>query len=308
MLPAEISNFFVNIAPIINQTCNKWKCARSSCCCCLLCCCLHCCCCYSFLCCCCCCLIEMLYYLLQFLLPRLLLLQLLHRLVRSLQSIPFRSLIRLPVPLNFSITNKILFECFRLLVTLTFWAAFAKGRGGKGAKLSRAANAKSAVKNFAEICDVLLGSHSLSVCVSVFVSVSRGREPFICTSISPSTLAVALWRLQSPRLHLPTNYSRLQQSRAERGLHSTALLTANKELPGGHQESQLDSLSLNPSARQVLLAAILFLNVLFTALSALKIAQSSAPKNKGQQVAVRQAQVQHCKTRGREVRGQHKIM
>lgn len=198
------------------------------------------------------------------------------------------------MPLNFSITNKILFECFRLLVTLTFWAAFAKGRGGEGAKLSRAANAKSAVKNFAEICDVLLGSHSLSV----FVCVSRGREPFICTSISPSTLAVALWRLQSPRLHLPTNYSRLQQSRAERGLHSTALLTANKELPGGHQESQLDSLSLNPSARQVLLAAILFLNVLFTALSALKIAQSSAPKNKGQQVAVRQAQVQNCKPRG----------
>lgn len=71
------------------------------------------------------------------------------------------------MPLNFSITNKILFECFRLLVTLTFWAAFAKGRGGEGAKLSRAANAKSAVKNFAEICDVLLGSHSLSVFVCV---------------------------------------------------------------------------------------------------------------------------------------------
>lgn len=66
------------------------------------------------------------------------------------------------MPLNFSITNKILFECFRLLVSLTFWAAFAKGAG---AKLSRAANAKSAVKNFAEICDVLCLCVCFCVCV-----------------------------------------------------------------------------------------------------------------------------------------------
>lgn len=189
-----------------------------------------------------------------------------------------------------------------MLVSLTFWAAFAKGAG---AKLSRAANAKSAVKNFAEICDVLLGSHSLSVCVS------RGRERFICTSISPSTLAVALWRLQSPRLHLPTNYSRLQHSRARAALDCIANCQQGVAWRA-HQESQLDSLSLNPSARQVPLAAILFLNVLFTALSASKIAQSSAPpKIKASKLQPGKRRCSTATSRQqaeREVRGQNKIM
>lgn len=150
---------------------------------------------------------------------------------------------------------------------------------------------------------------SLSVCM--FVCVSRGRERFICTSISPSTLAVALWRLQSPRLHLPTNYSRLQHSRARAALDCIANCQQGVAWRT-HQESQLDSLSLNPSARQVPLAAILFLNVLFTALSASKIAQSSAPpKIKASKLQPGKRRCSSATSRqqgGREVRGQNKIM
>lgn len=116
---------------------------------------------------------------------------------------------------------------------------------GVGGELSRAANAKSAVKNFTEICYVLLGSPSVCVCV-------LGPGPFYLHFNFALDAGLALWRLQSPRLHLPTNYSRTaaQLRSGQHGLHSTALLTASTrslQAAQGVATGRGAARSLNPS-------------------------------------------------------------
>jgi len=95
------------------------------------------------------------------------------------------------VPLNFSITNKILFECFRLLVSLTFRRIGAVAKIQQRGKLSRAANAKSAVKNLLKYA---MSFGPLTAQTQNNYNNKNNNKyctAFICTSILPSTMAAS---------------------------------------------------------------------------------------------------------------------